>query len=317
MTRSWMVAAVCIVMAGPAMAEQTGKPSLSAEMKKLKLPPPWYNTTKVSWNTKKPWKQARLEVRRLLGLGPAKYHEAIKLTCLYKQKNDIGNGHEYHMYLFLGGEFTWALQEHEKFLSMPANSKDIYTRHTLASLYIHFGEYQKALSVTNQRLKYLPTNAWKVPQEAATYDHLGDIHAMLGKDQLAKQNWEKAASMLPKSRQPYGRQDIPKKVAIIKAKIGMLSNHTPKPGTLKDGSFRGTFRGYKSDVTTTVVVKAGKIANVKVKHRDNIPGLSPVLMPKRIIAAQSVKVDCVTGCTITSRAIQCGAFKALTQAGMR
>ena len=74
------------------------RPKLDDLLAKLVIPPPWLQSVQTRYDTSKPWKDARLEIRRLLGLGRTETHrEAIKLTWLYLQKGDIGDGHEYPM----------------------------------------------------------------------------------------------------------------------------------------------------------------------------------------------------------------------------
>ena len=74
------------------------RPKLDELLAQLVIPPPWLKDVQTQYDTSKPWKDARLEIRRLLGLGRTETHrEAIKLTWLYLQKGDIGDGHEYPM----------------------------------------------------------------------------------------------------------------------------------------------------------------------------------------------------------------------------
>ncbi len=82
-----------------------------------------------------------------------------------------------------------------------------------------------------------------------------------------------------------------------------------------DGSYTGSARGYVADVKVRVTVAGGRMTGVKVlKHRENRPLSAISRVPARIVAAQRIKVDAVTGATITSRAIMKATEKALKAA---
>ncbi len=93
-----------VVDAGRA-SEGEGKkcetPSLKEAREKLKVPPSWFESVSVRYDTRKPWKEARGEIRRLLGGDGDMVRQGMKLTYLYFQKHDIGDGHEYPLYLFV------------------------------------------------------------------------------------------------------------------------------------------------------------------------------------------------------------------------
>ena len=52
-------------------AEAAPTPSLQQALAQIKVPPDWMATTPSTWDTNKPWKDARLEIRRLLALEDA------------------------------------------------------------------------------------------------------------------------------------------------------------------------------------------------------------------------------------------------------
>jgi uncharacterized protein with FMN-binding domain len=111
-------------------------PSLQEALAKLKVPPDWMAATPVAWDTAKPWSEARLEIRRLLALDDASVRQGVKLTWLYAQKGDIGDGHELPMYLFMSGNYAWAAREYPKHLDAEAirlypTSDQPYGRHLL------------------------------------------------------------------------------------------------------------------------------------------------------------------------------------------
>ncbi len=81
-----------------------------------------------------------------------------------------------------------------------------------------------------------------------------------------------------------------------------------------DGAFRGKSRGYADDVEVEVVVTLGKIAEVKVveqKESNKKAAVAVKTLPERIGERQSIKVDGVSGATVTSNAIKRAAAAAL------
>jgi len=102
---------------------------------------------------------------------------------------------------------------------------------------------------------------------------------------------------------------------------------------LKAGTYTASKQGMNGDVTVEVVVSEDAIQSVTVTSNLETPGIGspltdaegnilneagdiPVLViPQRIVEAQSVKVDAVTGATITSAAIIGAVTDCLTQAG--
>ena len=306
------VGALQLLAAGPAWG---AKPSLKEAISKLNIPPDWFKSVKVRYDTGKPWKKARKHIRKLLG-DAATVREGMKLTCLYLQKGDIGNGHEYPLYLYLGGEYAWALVQFEKRLS-PGPQGHTHEYLCLASCYAHFGEYGKALQVLNVALQRLPKPPWRIAREADVHDHLGDLYAEMGKVPLSKQHYRKAMQLYPTSTQPWGRHLLRRYSARIREKLRLLDLQAIRFDQLRDGSYRGTTLGYRGDITVTVEVKGTRIAYINVQHKEDIEQNATKIIPQRIIAAQSLKVDGITGATVTSDAIVIGAFKALRKAGLK
>ena len=294
-----------------------GKPSLKQALASLKVPPAWFNTATVQWDTDKPWKDARLEIRRLLGGTPAQVREGMKLTYLYKQKGDIGNGHEYPMYLFMGGEYAWALVEHEKWLPTQRGQGAGHAYLCLASCYAHFGEYRKALQVLTNALNDLPHPPWQIAGRSKTEDALGDLYAQMGDIEEAKKHYREAARLYPTSDQPYGHHLLPRYAARSQNKLDLLTMRGLRSAELRDGTYSAPSRGYAGVVNVTVTVRGGRIADIKVDHQEKIDLDAAEIIPKRIIAKQSLRVDAVTGATVTSEAIVDGTYEALKKAGLR
>jgi uncharacterized protein with FMN-binding domain len=324
---AWAAGVAALPPRGPAAktpAKATGRPSLAQATADLKIPPAWMAATQVSWDTSKPWKDGRLEIRRLLGLGspdaPDTLRQAMKLTVAYAEKNDIGNGHEYPMYIYLGCEFAWAIRAHEDFLRRMAaiEPKGLTGPYlSLASCYVHFGEYAKAVQAVQTGLRFLPDPPWDVSTEAHACDILGDVYAVSGDPTRARAAYARAMQLLPTSKQPYGRNLLPQKVSKIQAKVDLLAMGALPLAGLKDGTTSGTSLGYIGDVTTAVTLRGGRITDVRVQHKENIPLGSTETLPKRIIEVQGLNVDAVTAATTTCDAIRDGALQALRKAGLK
>jgi len=81
-----------------------------------------------------------------------------------------------------------------------------------------------------------------------------------------------------------------------------------------DGSYTGTGRGFAGDITVEVVVSGGKITSIEVVSHSDTPGISDNAikqMPAKIMEAQSLEVDVVSGATMTSQGIINAVFDAL------
>ena len=74
---------------------------------------------------------------------------------------------------------------------------------------------------------------------------------------------------------------------------------------LKDGVYNGQSGGYKGPVRVAVMVKGGRISTIEVTAcRDSLARKVVKEIPRRIVRANSVEVDVVSGATISSRAIK-------------
>jgi len=307
--------------AAPAPVEiMTGRPSMAKAMGELKIPPAWFESTPVAYDTDQPWGKARQHIRQVLAKGdPASLRQAVKLTHLYHAKGDIGDGHEYGMYLFIGGEIAWAIKVYEPFLTAKEAEGDHLDSHAylcLAACYWHFGEYTKAFETLNRAMARLPEPPWDVVNKANLNAMMGDLYADMGRTKDAARHYRVAIELYPTSKQPHGRHLLPRYVAKAEAKLGMLRTGPVQPGQLKDGTYTARAIGYGKDVTANVTVAKGVIDRIDITHHENIPLDALDVVPARIIAAQSLDVDGVTGATITSDAIRTATFDALLQAGL-
>jgi uncharacterized protein with FMN-binding domain len=313
---------LCIVLLAAALPCVAGepRPSLKDERAKLKVPPEWFDATPIQWDMNKPWKDGRLEIRRLLAFADEPHNrQAVKLTLLYAGKNDIGDGHELPMYLFLSGNYAWATTEYAKFVEKVAGKGSTHAYLSYASCLAHFGEYDQALGVIGRAEKDLPAPPWRTHNLANIHNAYGDVFAQQGDPEKAKQHYAEAVRLYPASDQPYGRHVLPKRVAQVQTKLNLLTMRSLGNVPLKDGSYAGRSMGYsdKKDMVITVKVAGGRIADVAVEHEEKIELNATKLIPQRIVEKQSLQVDGVTGATVTTHAIIDGAFQALKQAGLK
>ena len=301
-----------------ATATSPAKPSLAKALAELKDPPDWFADTDVDWDTNRPWQEARVEVRRLLGGDDVQARQAVKLTWTYRKKGGIGDdGHQWPMYLFMGGEIAWAIQEYPAYLKAAASKGPTHAYLCFASCYAHFGEYDKALAVLDQAAKDLPAPPWRTANLASIHERRGDLYADMGQADKARAEYAAAAELYPKSDQPYGREKLAGQVETVRTKVEMLAAKPPAEARLTDGTFKSTVPGYSKDLTVTVTVKDGRIGDVKVAAAESIERGATRIVPRRIVEANGLRVDTVTGATVTSQAVVIGAYKALKQAGVK
>lgn len=310
--------ALAVAVAAEAASPAT-RPSLKQALTDLKVPPDWFDATVVRWDVNKPWKDGRLEVRRLMALGEEENRQAVKITWLYAQKGDIGNGHELPMYLFMSGNYAWAAREYEKRLPTIAGTGATHEYLCYASCLAHFGEHEAALAVIDKAMKDLPPSPWRINSLANIHNRLGDLYAEMGEVEKAKAAYAEAMRLYPTSNQPYGRHLLQRNVAKVKSKLDLLTFESLATATLRDGTYKGSSLGYvdTKDIVVTLTVRGGKIADIRVDHAEKIDLGATKIVPQAIIAKQSLKVDAVTGATVTSQAIVDAAYQALQKAGLK
>lgn len=293
-------------------------PKLDELLAQLVIPPPWLQDVQTQYDTSNPWKDARLEIRRRLGLGRTETHrEAIKLTWLYLQKADIGDGHEYPMYTFLGGEPVWSIRAHEEFLAKPHQETPIHAHLTLAALYAQYGEFDKAKATLVVAQAGLPAPPWDIQRKADLAAAYGELYAAWGKPDEAKRCYADAVALYPTAKPPYGGHLLPRRAAQVQSKLDLLTFQSLQATDLRDGEYRDKALGYAGDIDVTVVIREGKIADIRLKHEEKIDQNACVLIPQRMIAAQSLQVDGISGATVTKDAIVHGVYRSLRKAGLR
>ena len=109
-------------------------------------------------------------------------------------------------------------------------------------------------------------------------------------------------------------------IAKLNAKIEnteSLEDEDSKNGSYKDGTYTGEADGFGGTVAVEVTVKDGKIEAVEVTSAEKEDGaylaMAEDIIPK-IIEAQSVDVDTVSGATFSSTGIRDAVSEALKQA---
>jgi uncharacterized protein with FMN-binding domain len=290
------------------------KPDLAADLKALRIPPAWLGDVTWDYDTSQPWKNARLHIRQLLD--QHKNREAIKLTYDYIVVRKAAPGdHEYPLYLFLGGEYAWALRIYEDRMKNDPEREGIAYMN-LAAIYRHYGEFADAERVLKEGLKHPPKAPWDVPNAAKIHDRLGDLYAQTGKKADALREYEEAMRLYPTSKQPWGRQNLPMQVQKIQTKVDLLQRGNGDFGPLRDGVYRGRSIGYSKDVRAILNVRDGKVSHIKVEHQEHIEQHATETIPQAIVAKQSLQVDAVTAATITSQAIVDATYQAAKRAGM-
>ena len=87
---------------------------------------------------------------------------------------------------------------------------------------------------------------------------------------------------------------------------------------MADGTYTGVGQGKNGDVTVELQVTGGKLATVRVVKHVETPGISDAALtqfPQRVVDAQSLKVDAVSGATLTSDGIRNAVADAIRKAG--
>lgn len=316
-----VVVGICLSVDVRGATATVTNPSLTQAMAELKTPPSWWEGVEPGYDLNKPWQEARLDIRRRLALGDrTSRREAMKLTVLYAQKQDIGDGHELPMYLFMGGEFAWAIVEYRKLLE--PTMKDAQKRGEthgfvcLAACYQHFREYQQAVDTCQIALEHLPEPPWTEMNAASAYSKLGDLYAEMGKPAVARDYYARAISNYEAAKPKYGRHLLPRRIARVQSRLDLLAMASLRSRHLRDGEYRAQALGYSEPLTVIVNLKQGRIVDIRVDHKEKIELGATRSVPQQIRDRQDLRIDAVTGATITSQAIVEGALNALRKAGL-
>ena len=297
--------------------EDTAAEVLESELAAFRVPPAWIDRVESPWDRSKPWKDARLEIRRLLGINTeSSRQEALRLMWDYRQKADMGDGHEYSMYTYLGQEPLWAIVACREWLAKEDHPfAPNFSLKALASLYLERGLYSQAESVLKQGLNWPPVEeTWR---RAEFLDALGDLYVASGRIDDARTHYQASIELYPKTNPPYGQHLIPRRVKTIENKMDVLSLGSLEDIRLQDGDWSATVPGYAEDIVVTVQVEQGRLSNIQLQHDEKIDQGATIEIPRRIVDQQTLNVDGITGATITKDAIVTGALQSLRKAGLK
>lgn len=119
---------------------------------------------------------------------------------------------------------------------------------------------------------------------------------------------------------PVGRFDYSEThfSAIEAAPAAEAAASATEPGTLTDGTYTASGKGYDGEVPVTVTIEGGKIASVTVGYNYATSGISLMAinqLPAKIVATNGTEgIDAVSGATVTSKAIFTAVNSCLKQA---
>ncbi|QQO10025.1 FAD-dependent oxidoreductase [Breznakiella homolactica] len=85
------------------------------------------------------------------------------------------------------------------------------------------------------------------------------------------------------------------------------------------GTYEGEGQGFGGPVKITVTVSSDRIESITITEHSETPGIGSVAveqLPGKIIEAQSLGIDAISGCTVTSNAIFSGVKAALASSGV-
>lgn len=88
-------------------------------------------------------------------------------------------------------------------------------------------------------------------------------------------------------------KNIIKNIRIDKVDLSKVSN----------GTYNGSFDALEVGAQVKVTVDNHKITDIKIIHHKNVRGQKAEVIPERVISAQSLQVDTVSGATNSSKVI--------------
>lgn len=106
--------------------------------------------------------------------------------------------------------------------------------------------------------------------------------------------------------------------AVTCAVLGALSLSTVQAAAPKDGTFTGVGQGRNGEITVEADFKGGKLNAVRVVKHGETVGISDAALkdfPAAVVENQSLKVDAVSGATMTSEGLRTAITAAITAAG--
>lgn len=104
----------------------------------------------------------------------------------------------------------------------------------------------------------------------------------------------------------------------VEEALALARGETPAPKVAQDGEYVTEVVGHEGTVKVATSFYGGKITDVKVVLNDETQGIGTYAVeriPAKILEAQSVNVEAVSGATVTSNAIKSAVSKAVEAAG--
>lgn len=103
---------------------------------------------------------------------------------------------------------------------------------------------------------------------------------------------------------PPPNRSMAQALADLKIPPVWLDDDALRSARLRDGAFVADASGYSDHIRATVTVRNTRIEEVKLEHQEKADLGARAILPRRLIEQQTVRVDGVTGATVTSEAIK-------------
>ncbi len=287
---------------------QQERPSLEKALADLQIPPPWLNSVVLDFDTTKPWNIAWDRIEQLLMTAEeSDRQKAVRLAYVYQEAGRAKVGYPASVY-FLAGECAWAIRE---FLALEEKNSTTYMR--LASCYLHFGEYRLALEdLEKAQTQISESPPWDTFRHAQVLEAKGDVYADMSDTDAAREAYRQAVELYDQAALPGNQQHVKtRSLRSVKARLDMLDQLALLTTRLRDGAYDGEAPGYTEKIRARVTIKRGRIAHIEVDHQEKADLQATRIMPERIIQLQDLRVDAISGATITSHAVRTSVFEAL------
>jgi len=209
---------------------------------------------------------------------------------------------------FLAGERAWAIRE---FLLLKEKNSTTYMR--LASCHLHFGESRLALeNLEKAQTGISESPPWDTFRRAQVLEAKGDVYADMNDTDAAREAYRQAGELYDQAALPGNQQHVKtRSLRSVKARLDMLDQLTLLTTRLRDGTYDGEALGYTDKIRTSVTVEQGRIADIRVDHQEKADLQATRIIPETIIQQQDLRVDAISGATITSHAVTASVFEAL------
>ncbi len=284
----------------------------------------------------KPKKNLGAYIHSVIQPNPSRWKSAIKLLHHVVEVRKADKPRQAHVMIWLGGAYSRWLADYQRAAYWLRQARTtggglrIGAATMLAEYYWKLGSKRLAIaelkkygldkklhgaviklyddmSMTGKALSMAKALAKRRPGEGNLL--AGNIERKLGNNDKALAYYHRVLDTQKGSRQLKQYKKRAKvNIALTEAlkKVDMAS--------LTDGTYRGSGTGYDAPIDVKVTVKGGKIEAIAVTNaRESRPYRSIKDIPTQIIKAQSLRIDAVTGATMTSNAVIMAVAKALAE----